>query len=87
MVMLELAQDEATLRIYPDVERLQYALRGTLTEPLTRLREAAHPFRLRLGKWTNARVERLDLDGETWLPNQGCAAEFSARAGVYRLLR
>ncbi len=87
VVMLDVARDKAILRIHPDVERLQHALRGTLAQPLTRLREATHPFRLRLSNWTGARVERLDLDGETWLPIQGSAAEFSANAGVYRLVR
>jgi hypothetical protein len=85
IVMLQVEGDVATLRIYPDVQRLQHKLRGTLEQPLTRLVEAEHPFRLHLPGWLDARVERLD-DGQ-WQSVPGTADEFIAHAGDYRLSR
>ena len=83
--MLQTEGEVATLRIYPDVERLRHALRGTLEEPLTRLQGAEHPFRLRLKGWEGATVERQE--GDAWVAMTGSAGEFMARPGVYRLTK
>jgi len=75
----------ATLRIYPDVERLANALRGTVDEPLTRLHEREHPLRLLLQDWSEARVERFEND--EWTSVSGSGKEFTAKSGVYRLIK
>ena len=85
IVMLQAEGEVAALRIYPDVERLKHALRGTPEEPLTRLHEAEHPFRLRLKGWEEATVQRYEDDD--WVAVAGAAGDFVARAGAYRLTK
>lgn len=83
VVDLRIEGRTANLRIYPDVERLQYALKGTVEKPLTQLCEREHPFRLRMAGWAEARAEREEKGG--WAPVSGKAGEFIARPGTYRL--
>ena len=83
VVDLRIEGNTARLRIYPDVERLACAMRGTVEKPLTRLHEREHPFKLLLPGWESAGVERRGKGG--WLPVQGRGGEFVARPGTYRL--
>ena len=75
----------ATLRIYPDVDRVSEGLRGTVEKPLTRLVSREHPFRLRLAGWTDAKVQRQE--GTKWLDEPGRAGEFAAAPGMYRVTK
>ena len=83
VVDLRIDATTAHLRIYPDVERLRTDLQGTVAEPLTRLHEREHPFRLRLPGWADTKVERRE--GDAWKRVPGCAAEFRVKPGAYRL--
>jgi hypothetical protein len=85
VVMLQAEGDLATLLIHPDVERLGHKLVGTLDEPITRLHESEHPFRLKLQGWSQARLERWE--GNQWAPVAGVAGDFVAKPGRYRLSR
>ncbi|MEW6360467.1 MAG: hypothetical protein AB1696_29320 [Planctomycetota bacterium] len=85
VVDLRMENGTAHLRIYPDVERLQDGIKGTVGKPLTKLRDGAHPFRIRLPVWKDAKVERHQ-DGQ-WVSVPGTASEFTATPGAYRLVR
>jgi hypothetical protein len=73
----------ATLRIYPDVERVNEGLRGTVEQPLTRLVSAEHSFHLHLPGWDDAKVKRKD--GDAWIEVPNRAGQFTASAGLYEL--
>ncbi|MFC1717699.1 hypothetical protein ACFL6S_28820 [Candidatus Poribacteria bacterium] len=77
--------DTARLRIYPDVERLVHALRGTVEKPLTRLHEREHVFRMLLPGWREAKMERFENGEWTSVPSSG--GEFTVKPGIYRLAR
>ncbi|HOX37210.1 MAG TPA: hypothetical protein PL033_04405 [Candidatus Brocadiia bacterium] len=82
VVDLKIEGDAALLRIYPDVERLKYALQGTPEEPLTRLHENAHSFKLLLPGWEGAKVEKWE-DGAWKTVDTGVG--FAPTPGRYRL--
>jgi len=84
IVDLHLGDGVAELRVYPDVDRLREGWAGTVEEPLTRLVERTHSFRLKLPGWRNARaLQRTDRG----LEERGRAADFDATPGVYRIER
>ncbi len=85
MVSLTIEGQVATLRIYPDVERLREGWEGKIDAPLTRLHERTHPFRIRMADWKDAIVERRE-EGR-WDLLSAKAADFPARPGSYRLRR
>jgi hypothetical protein len=85
IVDLRIDGDTGLLRIYPDVDDVGQGLVGTVQQPLTRLVERQHPFRLRLPGWADARLQRQD--GTRWIDHPGRAGQFTARPGVYRLAR
>ncbi|MBN1344804.1 MAG: hypothetical protein JXQ73_19075 [Phycisphaerae bacterium] len=86
VVDLRIEDDGAELRIYPDVERLQGGLRGTVEKPLTRLQRREHRFRLLLDGWRDARVERLGDEGG-WRGLSERAGDFAAVPGRYGITR
>jgi len=73
------------LRIYPDVERLRYALHGTDEEPLTQLVEREHPLTLKLPGWQDAVVEKMT--GERWMRVEVRNMTFTVLPGTYRLTK
>ncbi|MGO8747184.1 MAG: hypothetical protein ACLQNE_14455 [Thermoguttaceae bacterium] len=85
IVDLRIEGKTATLRIYPDVDRVSEGLRGTVDKPLTRLVSREHPFRLRLAGWTDDKVQRQE--GTKWVDQPGRVGEFTVAPGVYRLTR
>lgn len=94
IVDLSIEGPAATLRIYPDLERRPVKaptgkadsdMMGTLEQPLTVLHEHEHPFRLLLRGWGDSKVQRSD--NGTWTPVPVVAGSFTARAGVYRLVK
>lgn len=85
VVDLRIEGNTAMLRIYPDVDRVNEGLEGTVENPLTRLVLREHPFRLLLADWTDAKVQRND--GKAWADQPGAAGGFSATPGFYRLVR
>jgi len=85
VVDLRLGGREAVLRIYPDLERLRYALEGSPDRPLTRLHDNEHAFRLGMAGWEAARVERRIRD--RWIAVPGTAGDFRPYPGAYRLIR
>jgi len=85
VVDLRVEGDRATLRIFPDVDRVSEGLAGTVEKPLTRLITREHPFRLRLEGWADAKVQRKN--GDAWVDQPGHAGVFSATPGLYRLVK
>jgi len=85
VVGLLLDGNQASLQIYPDVERLRYDLRGSEEAPLTCLHNKEHTFRLSLPGWVEARVERLE--NGSWVSIPDSAGEFRALPGAYRLMK
>ncbi|MCY2995304.1 MAG: hypothetical protein NTY19_46695 [Planctomycetota bacterium] len=84
IVNLRIEGETATLRIYPDVDRVSEGLRGTVEKPLTRLASREHAFRLHLPGWTEAKVQRQE--GNAWVDLPDRAGLFSTTAGVHRLI-
>ena len=84
VVDLRIEGGTGTLRIYPDVDRVSAGLRGTVEQPLTRLVCREHVFRLHLPGWAEAKVQRQE--GQAWDDLPGRAGQFSATAGLYRLV-
>ena len=85
VVELVVERDTAGLRIYPDVEKLRYALRGSEEAPLTKLHYREHPFRLHLPGWAKAIVERFE--NNSWIKISDQGKEFIAKPGLYRLIK
>ena len=83
VVDLRMEGETATLRIYPDVDRVSAGLRGTVEQPLTRLVCREHAFRLHLPGWADAKIQRQE--GATWVDLPTRAGQFSTTAGVHRL--
>jgi hypothetical protein len=84
LVDLRIEGETATLRIYPDVDRVSAGLRGTVEQPLTRLVCREHVFRLHLPGWAEAKVQRQA--GQAWVDLPARDRQFSATPGLYRLV-
>lgn len=85
LVDLRIEGDTATLRIYPDVDRVSEGMTGSVDKPLTRLVAREHPFRLHLAGWTEAKVQRQE--GDAWVDRFERAGQFIVAPGVYRLIK
>ena len=87
MIDVRIAGKTAEIRLNPDVVRLRHdTLSGTPEEPLTRLENREHDFRMKLPGWEKATLEVQSDNG--WEPVRGQTGTFRLESGkTYRMLR